>query len=249
MKLDYSSFDINWIGFDSSYEDTFERNRYIEKAKAEYALSEVKLRLEKAENKQKEIDNLTYEKSLIMSNAVDIIKEDISESHYNIFRFLNMGDCLHKAWKYSYLKNEGRLVELPEESENDESRDDYQRDYDFVVTMIKRRLISDKYRDRCELIEIVNYNYSVAYEFTFRTKDDIEFTIWMPVFLNADINNYREMLSGYALYFNSSEYVIDCAFRELDTDVYSQKLEEWLDNQIKEKETIVYDYSQKKEDN
>lgn len=203
--------------------------------KSQYALDETKRRLEKANKKQEEIDNLKYEKDLILENVFSHIKEDIAQSYYNIFRYLIVDDLLWEAWKYSLYKNKGSLEEIEKShKENPEyckPLKDFEDSYNFVVEKVKIRLIPSKYKDESNLVEIIDCNRSSSYEFKFKYKD-VEYAICVPVFVNANKDNYAELLSGYKLEFKESEHCIGLAFNTMNPNEFKEKLEEWIDNQL-----------------
>lgn len=242
--LDYSMFDRMrfgaWRSPDTTFDDICKEGEAVELGKAQYALEETKKRLEKANKKQEEIDNLKYEKELILGNVFDLIREDIAQSYYNIFRFFNTSELLWEAWKYSSFKRQGRLQEIEEshkkEPEYCKSLEDFENAYDFVLRTVKDRLIPEKYRDESTLVEIVDWSYSIAYEFTFKYKD-IEFIICVPMFNNVNDKNYLEMLSGYVLRFRESEHCIGLAFSTINPQEFKEKLEKWIDDKLIEKET------------
>jgi len=239
--LDYSMFDVArlgaWRGSNTTFEDICKECDATELAKAQYALEETKKRLEKANVKQEQIDNLKYEKELILDNVFNLIREDIAQSYYNIFRFFNTNELLWEAWKYSLFKEKGRLQEIEEAHEKEpndcKSLEVFENSYNFVLRTIKDRLIPEKYRDESTLVELIDWCYSTAYEFTFKYKD-IEFIICVPMFNNANDKNYLEMLSGYILRFKESEYCIGLAFNAINPNEFKIKLEEWLDERLKE---------------
>lgn len=229
MILDYTIFNSIYWG-DSDYESE-------ENAKAKYALDETKKRIEKANKKQEEINNLAYEKGLIITDVLNIIKEDINQSYYNIFRYLNVNDLLWEAWKYSSFKNKGALSEIEKSHEESpeccKSLKDFETSYDFVLKIVKDRLIPDKYRDESILVRIINYSYSTSYEFTFKYKD-VEFIICIPIFNHVNDKNYSELLSGYILRFNESEYCVGWGFSSVNPKEFQEKLEKWIDDKLEE---------------
>ena len=239
--LDYSMFDMArlgaWRSPDATFEDICKEGEAVELGKAQYALEETKKRLEKANAKQAQIDNLKYEKELILGNVFDLIREDIAQSYYNIFRYFNVGDLLWEAWKYSSLKEKGRLQEIEEEHKKEpkycKPLEDFENAYNFVVRTVKDRLIPEKYRDESNLVEIIDWCYSTAYEFTFNYKDT-EFIICVPMFNNVNDKNYLEMLSGYVLRFNESKYCIGLGFNTINPKEFQEKLEKWIEDKLKE---------------
>jgi len=239
--LDYSRFnEIRFWSPSASLEESIEEARILELSKAKYALDETQKRIEMASKKQEVIDNLTYEKNLILRDAMLAIKEDIAQSYYNVFKFFMPNNILGKAWKYSMFKNQNRLKEIEESYKKDPSEGyslkDYKNSFDFVINTIKDRLIPDKYKKESKLIEIIDSNYATTYEFTFNYKN-VEFIVCIPIFENANINNYSELLNGYVLRFHESKYCVGYAFHALNPDEFKEKLEKWLDEKlISEKE-------------
>ena len=242
--LDYTMFDQarrmpGWRSPDTTMEDILKQDEEFELAKAQYALDETNKRIDKANKKQEEINNLTYEKGLILVDVFNVIREDIAQSYYNIFRYFNVGDLLWEAWKYSSFKEKGRLQEIEEAHKKDpkycKPLEDFENAYNFVLRTVKDRLIPEKYRDESTLVEIVDWWYSTAYKFTFKYKD-IEFIICVPMFNNVNDKNYLELLSGYVLRFRESEYCIGLAFNTINPNEFKEKLEKWIDDKLIEKE-------------
>lgn len=238
--LDYSMFDVTGLGAWVNHNDMDEilkEEEAIEFSKAQYALEETKKRLEKANTKQAQIDNLKYEKELILGNVFDLIREDIAQSCYNIFRWLETSGLLLEAWKYSLFKSQKRLKEIEEAHKQDpkhcKSLKDFRDSYNFVIDTIKKKLIPDKYREDSTLVEIIDWCCSTAYEFTFKYKD-IEFIICVPMFNNVNNKNYLEMLSGYILRFRESDVSIALAFNTINPNEFKEKLELWIDERLKE---------------
>lgn len=236
MLLDYAAFyKMNMPC--STTEEMLEQNKSIERGKAQYALNETKERLKKASKKQEEIDNLNYEKGLILNNVFALIKEDIHESYFNIFRYCKVNELMYKAWKYAYFKDSHRLNDLKKAHKEDPkynpSLNDYKETFEFVVKTVKNRLIPEQYREDSTLIELLDFNYSTAYEFTFKCKG-VEYTISVPVFLNVNNNNFLEILNGYTLRFQESEHCIGFAFSAINPEEFMESLEKWLDERIPE---------------
>lgn len=233
--LDYSKFDC-YRTLSKSLEDFAKQEEKFEEAKALYALKETDKRIEKANKKQEEIDNLTYEKGLILQNALDVIREDINQSYYNIFRYLNIRETLWLTWKYAHFKKENRLEDIEKDYKKDKKYNkplkDYKVAFDFVVDTVKDRLIPEKYRKKSDLIKIIDCNHSTQYEFTFKYKN-IEYGICIPMFINANQDNYLELLGGYALRFKDSEYCISRAFNTLSPREFREKLEGWITDRLK----------------
>ena len=210
-----------------------------EKLKAEYIFEATNKRIEKAKKKQEEIDNLKYEKGLIMNNVFDIIRESLAQSYYNIFRFFKVSELLWEAWKYSFYKGENRLKEIEEDHKKDAEHckplKDFRDSYNFVVSQVKKGLIPEKYRDESNLVEIIDYSYSTSYEFTFKYKK-VEFIISIPMFNNVNENNYLDLLRGYVLRYHEDKSCIGYAFNTIVPDEFMEKLETWLDEQVAKSE-------------
>lgn len=237
MLLDYSKFhNLDIFGrptINSDVVDILDKYEAIDVAKAGYALSEINKRVGKANKKQEEIDNLIYEKELIIGDVINLIREDISQSYYNIFSFVRIRNLLWEAWDYFWLKKEGETEkEHLKGPEGSISLEDFEKSYNVVIGTVKDKLIPEKYRDESILVEIMDWNLSTAYEFTFKYKD-IEFIIGVPMFKNANNKNYLEMLSGYTLKFREDECSLGFGFSTLNPKEFKGKLESWIDERLK----------------
>lgn len=225
MSLNYDQF-YNW------YYSVDNREELI----SNYILNSIKSRTEKQAQKQVEIDNLTYEKGLIVDDIIKIIKEDLANCSYNIFRYFNIDDTMWRAWRYFNLKKEKKLKEL--EPSEGLTETDYKNALDFIETQVKNTLIPEEYSD-AKLVDFIAYNYNAeAYELTYKIKDknnDLEFLIEIPMFNQANEKNYLTMASGYSL----RQHIgceITLEFSELDWKKFREKLKEWLDKRYVEKD-------------
>lgn len=239
MRLDYSS--IERYSFMSDYQDTM-------KQKASFVVQSIKNRIELQSKKQEQIDNLTYEKNLIVNDIVELIKEDLTDSAYNIFFGILIADAMHRAWNYHRALSENKLDTLSYKDYNDKevTVEDFEISYNFVLNEIKRRLIPEKYHKKLKVIEITMCNYGARYSWKFKI-DGVEFMIEVPIFSYTNKDNYIDMLAGYELRQEIMEYehvgTITLEFYEIDPEAFKTKLEKWLDNKIA---SSVLDKSAKK---
>ncbi len=190
----------------------------VESAKSEYVVNSILNRREKLAKKQMEINDLVYEKFLIENDIVEIVKNDLSYCSYNIFNYFN-GDLLFKAWKYTTLKEE-------------EKDEDEKTCYEFALSRIKKCLVPEKYQEKVKFGKIIDLNYNNAFQFEISV-DKIEFAIEVPNFNNVTTSNYMDFVRGYKLR-QEDDHVISIEFEELNPSEFQKKLEEWLDNKIKE---------------
>ena len=83
--------------------------------KADFVVSEINKRLEREANKQKQIEELAYEKSLITNDLINIIKQDLHYSKFNLFYGLK-SEIFSKTWNYFWHKKDlpfyGKLTEI-----------------------------------------------------------------------------------------------------------------------------------------
>ena len=231
--IDYgilNSFSVTGsIGLDegASLEDTFAFYDAKDFAKAYFIMDFLKKRLEKLRQKQEVIDELTYEKKLLENDALSIIKDDLANSRFNIFRMTNKTDLLWRAWRYFNCKKDGTLSEL--------GNDDFESAFDFVKEVVEKSLIPDCIRDSVTLKEFVDYGYASFYEFGYEYESDgkrLEFTISVPMFSSANDKNYMEILQGYTLKYSEKEGIIKHAFSEIDHTKFKNRLGEWIEGRL-----------------
>lgn len=222
-RLDYEYFDqkLTW-GLDTDYEAH-------EFAKADYVIYEIKKRQEKAKAKQDQINELTYERNLIIEDTVRTIKEDLANSKYNIFWGLST-DLMHKAWVYHWHKKD---KEYWDKASDKEGKKSYKSCYDYVLSTIKHRLLKDN--DEYKLVEIIDHNYCSSYCFTYKYKKH-EIQITVPIWSNASFNNYQDLLVGYKVHFKEREHCWNWVCGGINYLEVANELELWINNKTKEQE-------------
>lgn len=214
MRINYGILEQIWHAETNDFDDPAEKFRAEGMAKASYIKSCIDDRLKKYKEKKELIDTLTYENVLIKEDIIGCIREDLEESSYNIF--MGLSEALTKAWIYFHHKEENK---------------EFKGIFELVLDYIKRNLIPDKYADKVELVDVVNFCFSAGYEFTFML-DDLEFIILVPVFGNANKDNYLYILNGYCLNFKESKHITNMIFNTLDPREFKKKLGEWINEKI-----------------
>ena len=202
--------------------------------KADFVVSEINKRLEREKTKQKQIEELAYEKNLITKDIIDTIKYDLCNSKYNLFWGLKT-EIFNKAWKYFWHKKDKDWWGEDKE-EAKKKKKEYKSSFDYVIDTIKRNILSND--DTYELTEILDSNFSRAYCFQYKYKDQtIQLTI--PMWHCADADTYQEMLRGYVLNYQSPKY--KCCWDFICCDIDYRKvsivLADWVKENAKEETT------------
>lgn len=213
---------LNYEQFDGLYTfvEGFEKTEFD---KADFVVSEIYKRQAREKAKQEQIDELTYEKDLITSDIVNTIRTDLCNSKYNIFYGMT-SELLRKAWLYNWHKTDKKFWgEDIEKAKKDKK--DSKSCFEYVVDTIKRKILNND--DTYELIEIIDSNYSRAYCFTYKYKDQtIQITI--PMWSQADRSTYKEMLQGYRINYAKSEHFWDFICCNIDYRKVAEQLAEWV---------------------
>lgn len=183
--------------------------------------------------KKQQIEDLEYEKDLIMLDITNYIKNKVNGSRFNLFAYTN-SDVLYKAWKYSGFHNHNKSGW---EDKPKEEQDDYKITYDFVVRTIMRAFELDE--GLFKIIEICNYNYSQGYEFTFEYKipdcdKTIIIQIQIPVFSSVTLENYQYLLNGYRVSWQESAHVYASVSYGLDYRKVAKDLHDFLERKSAE---------------
>lgn len=221
--LDYSKFHDVYAHFD----DPFESEKFFANAKNEYIMSEIKRRQGMIQSKQEKIEQLQYENSLIYTDIFSIIREDVWASFkYNLFAY----------FKQEVFYNCQRYFNKLEDLKNDE--DVSEEEFTSIETTSKviRDMIKDKffgkYSSKFELVKVLDWNYTTAYVFVFKS-GELELEVSVPMYENTSKDNYGEMLSGYAVRYNETEYVLNLVANGMDYEEVGKKTQEWLKDRFK----------------
>lgn len=187
-----------------------------------YLINEKQRYLEK---KKADIEKLEYERDLIQKDIVNTIKTDLNQSAYNIFRSYDEYRLFMNAWYYAR-----HLIDKVKY--DDKTLEEYKSSYELVTTLIKMNLIPEKYRDLVSFGSIYTYDYNnySFYEFILKV-NDFEFSIEIPIFENANTDNYHDLLGGYQLRKRYEMYN-DLIYKSLDYTDFSANVEYWLDKQL-----------------
>ncbi len=210
----------------------FNRMKEVSDLKAKFTYDNIRETMNKAYKKQELIDELDYERKLIVEDALKQVREELNNSSYSIFPFTN-SDIFYKAWKYFNYKKSGKLSEIEKAYEEHPmdgySLKDYKNDFGYAYRTIKGYLIPEKY-EKAELIKIYDCSYSSSYEFYFRI-NNIDFIIEIPVFMNVTQDNYADIIAGYKLR-QEEGCSISLEFSEINPAVFKDKLDKWLDDKV-----------------
>jgi hypothetical protein len=222
-NLTYDKFDELY-----SFTEGFEKTAFD---KADFVVSEINKRIAREKAKQQQIDELTYEKDLITKDIIDTIRTDLCNSKYNLFSGFKT-DIFNKAWRYSWHKKDKEYWGDDKEKAR-ENKKEYKNCFELVTDYIKRHILSND--DTYELVEIIDSNFSRAYCFQYKYKDQlIQLTI--PMWHAADASNYQEMLGGYRLNYQSPRYkhCWDFICCDIDYRKVSTVLADWVKENAKD---------------
>lgn len=178
-------------------------------SEAKNIIDEINNKQNKLQKKEEQIYDLKYEARLIAEDIVNTIKIDIYRSTYNLFRTITP-NIFWGCWRYSNDK---------------ESAKDYKESFDTIINMIEKNIL--KNNTNFKLYKIYDYNYGTYYEFEF-TYIDTKLRIDIPMYNNASINNYKELLAGYRLYLNTSENSSTKIYQSIDFRELADFLEKYV---------------------
>lgn len=228
--LDYKIFDR--LGFyGGGYDDS---------AVAAYVKSELDRRVKYHQDKQGLIYNLQYEDSIIINDICEVIKDDLYRSALNIFRGLT-SELASKAWRYFNRK--------PGDEYTEEQLKEYKSAFDFFVFTVNRRFFNDD-KELIDNLKMTWFGYcgydEHAYSVEYSYKNGlIKLSVEIPMFSNANVQNWAGMLAGYYIRYAESEYSWDIAASGLIPDEVRDKFLAWLPEYEKK---VLADREAKKEE-
>lgn len=185
-----------------------------ENAKALLIVNDINAKKEKIKQKQRLIEDLKYESDLIEQDMIRNIKVDLYSSAYNLFGYIPSS---HFKEAQQYFKN----------NTDDEAK---KKSFSFITNKIKEEIL--KNNNEFKLKEIVDYLYETAFEFEYEYKNHI-IRIDIPMYSNAYIKNYNDLLYGYRLYIQTSSNCYELKFWNLDYRAFADSLEKYI-NDLKE---------------
>ena len=196
-----------------------------EKREKQELLDKIKKVQDRLANKEKAIEELKYEHSLIFGDLCNIISNDLRNSVFNIFKGFT-SDVFWKAWRWSCHKN---IVdeELKKGNLTKEEYNSYKTAFDMTVFMVKDKFFGDL-KAKVEFKEIIQF-WTVGYDYIYAYKNQ-EVSIFIPVF-HADIKDYCYALVGYRAGYKESEHVQGYIASGLEYKEVAEKLQDWLINE------------------
>ena len=196
-----------------------------EKREKQELLDKIKKVQDRLANKEKAIEELKYEHSLIFGDLCNIISNDLRNSVFNIFRGFTYDICW-KAWRWCHYKDN-----VDEELANGEltkdEYDKYKACFDLTVGRISDCFFGEL-KDKVKFKEIIK-NWTVGYDYIY-TYEDQEVNILIPIF-NADDKDYGYALEGYRAGYKESDCVQGYIANGLDYKEVAKKLQDWLINE------------------
>ena len=183
--------------------------------KAKLLEKSIKQRTDLIREKNQLITNLNYEKDLITDDIVNIIKQQLVDSEFNlIFGFSS--DYFHTVWLYNqdkeFVKDKDKAKQL----------------FKWITEAIKEKILfNDK---QFKLIDITIYGYDRhAYSFQYKYKNH-KFDIKIPMFNTVDRKNYKEMLLGYQIYYYTSDNCSKLIANNLDYRQLANDFKQYLES-------------------
>ena len=204
MPLDYSK--LTQFNYGLSYKEQEENRK-------NYIINEINARIEKANIKQAEIDNLFFEKSLIIGDTINIIKQDMPNSSNNLFSWANLPELFSNAISFP---KEKPVEELTEQEKN------YLSARNMIASTIRQELLSND--ENFIFNDIIMYGFREAYIVEFIYKGQIVVHVCVPIFQSADEKNYLTLLAGYQVLYQESEHCWNTIsfgfdFQKISTDI------------------------------
>lgn len=190
-----------------------------EKAKKQFIIDQIIKRTKKLAVKKQAIDDLQYEASLITSDIVNCIRNDLGNSSVNVFSGWD-GRALWCAWKF-YWKPDKK------DWNDDKDYEMGQNSFEYITRKIERCFLKDI--DGYTLKSIMMYNNDEGYDFQYEVKG-IEIEIHIPNFCTTNARNYEEMLRGYEVRYKDSSSSWDCISGGFEVEKINQDLIQFLKN-------------------
>lgn len=204
-KLDYRKVDDHyWMSIE-------ERDNLTKK----YILSEIENRANILVNKNQEIKNMEYEKSLIEQDIAEILESDVHLSAINVF------------YPYSFQA----IITAWEAQKNEKAKEEDKFALECILTCIQEKILKTKNKFKFREMTSVNYHEKFSFEYEYQ---GIVFRIDCPIFEKATKENFFEILEGYAVYHQTSDSGWTSVCFDLDLDKLSEKLHNWLKKETKE---------------
>ena len=183
-------------------------------------LDECKGRLKR---KCEAIEELQYERDLIVNDIVSTINNKIRNSSINLFAGFKE-DFLYNAWRWDGFRQDIEN-ELKNSVITEEQYKTYESCFDYVKTMVLKTFFTDDMRSHAKLEEILNYCH-IGYVFTFDYCDE-KIQILIPTFFSTP-ETYESMLSGYRALFRENEVSWRLISSGLDYRKVAEELRNWL---------------------
>ena len=206
-----------------------------EKAKDQYVLDELTKRREKLKAKEESIENLQYERNLVLNDILTVIREDLNQSGYNMFRYLNEGDLFWEAWRYGNHHKDKDF----EPYQDKEVKKKEKQSFEFVTHQIEHMLLKDNPDFKFDN-EVIDSDFSLYYEFTYKYKNQ-KIYVCIPNFKCATDRNYLSLLNGYVIRYRESEYCTGWITSDLDYHNIYEKLMAWINEHWPEEKVELHE--------
>lgn len=186
-----------------------------ENAKALEIVNTIKKKKEKIKQKQTLIEDLKYESYLIEQDMINNIKVDLCHSSYNLFGYISSSRFV-EAQHY-----------LTSKIDDKEKKKEYKKSFNFITNKIKEEIL--KNNGDFKLKNIVSYFYETTFQFEYEYKNHTV-RIDIPIYSNADIKNYEDLLYGYKLFLKTSSSSYKLALYNLDYQAFANELEKYINS-------------------
>lgn len=178
-------------------------------------LKDINYRQNLINEKNELIEKINFEKTLIINNLVDNIK-NLNSSEISLIWGAS-SQYFRDAWKYFHYKDKEK---------DEETKKKWKRSYEFVITKINSDILLDNKDFKLKNILYCGYdNSQFSFEYTYKKQ---VFEISIPMFDNTTLDNYKEMLLGYRVYIQTSESSWSLIIKDLDPNIVAQKLKEYI---------------------
>ena len=190
-----------------------EAKRQIETKKL---LDKINYRQGLIDEKNELIEKINFEKTLIIDDLLKTIK-NLNSSEISLIWGAN-SQYFYDAWRYFHSKDE---------TKNEETKKKWKQSYNYVIARVNSVILLDN-KD-FKLKKIITYGYDgYQYAFEYKYKKQM-FEVVIPMFDNTTNENYKEMLSGYRVYIQTSESCWSSIINDLDPNIVAQKLKEYIE--------------------
>lgn len=218
---------LDYSDFEKIYCHSVEDYQNLNDLKNKFILDEIKRRQDMVKDKESSIKQLQYENNLILTDICNVIKDDMFKSQkYNVLAYFNM-ETFYDIFRYFNHQESF-------EEEHSSKYVEQTKEHLNVITSILKQEFFGKYAKDFELVQIYDFNYTQAYEFVFKSKEH-EIMINVPMYQNANAENYLDMLHGCYVNYREGEYSWQWIAGNIEYKICAEEVQKWLKEQYKAK--------------